>query len=683
MEDAAVESRDPFDKEIAYFNKKLGNKKSKSERLDGLDSILDGLSVAGRGSRKGATAAPSSSDDDDYLDSLQFDPDLGESDYSTDSDLAVDGEEEEEGGEGGGGSDHALDSTSDNDTVGAEDEEDETEKDEESEDVSKPPASSSVPTYVPPHLRRRLANDVESPLARELRGMLNKMARSNFESVLPGFERLLKAQSRGDFFEALIHQMVLNCENLGDAGQSFTVTYAALITVFHSREGMEVGGKLLTALSAAFQRHYDGEEGSQKALVNLLLLVLHLYNFALLHHQLIFDLIRMFLGRFRELDIELLLLTIRTIGIQLRSEASVALSEILAAIECKVRAQTQGCSSARALFMIDTIMDLKNNKRRFVSVNDDVQHFKVALQRLKVKAADAGVIRVSWEDLLQHRGRWWVVGSAASDMTHALLLGKEGGAADAAVAEGFGAVLSDPKSARILELARRQKMNTDVRRAIFCVLLSSEDYVDCFAKLLDLKLKGKQDRDIVYVLLHCCLMEKQYNKYYELLAIKLCTFEHNYKFTFQFHIWDHLKELGDLARNPRKLDKLGRFLAGLISSFTFSMAVLKIVEWHVMSNELRTLLNYFFSYLLTIPPDEATQIEPHITELFKRVVVQKNLENLCQGLMLFLKQYRKLIKSRANFASLGLPPSISKDVLKKNARLAYRVLQESSAALFV
>src|SRR3989338_1807029 len=81
-EDAAVESRDPFDKEIAYFNKKLGNKKSKSERLDGLDSILDGLSVAGRGSRKGATAAPSSSDDDDYLDSLQFDPDLGESDYS-------------------------------------------------------------------------------------------------------------------------------------------------------------------------------------------------------------------------------------------------------------------------------------------------------------------------------------------------------------------------------------------------------------------------------------------------------------------------------------------------------------------------------------------------------------------------------------------------------------------------
>lgn len=39
-------------------------------------------------------------------------------------------------------------------------------------------------------------------------------------------------------------------------------------------------------------------------------------------------------------------------------------------------------------------------------------------------------------------------------------------------------------SAKILELARKQRMNTDIRRNIFCVVMSSEDYLDAFEKLL-------------------------------------------------------------------------------------------------------------------------------------------------------------------------------------------------------
>lgn len=39
-------------------------------------------------------------------------------------------------------------------------------------------------------------------------------------------------------------------------------------------------------------------------------------------------------------------------------------------------------------------------------------------------------------------------------------------------------------SAKILDLARKQRMNTDIRRNIFCVVMSSEDYLDAFEKLL-------------------------------------------------------------------------------------------------------------------------------------------------------------------------------------------------------
>lgn len=39
-------------------------------------------------------------------------------------------------------------------------------------------------------------------------------------------------------------------------------------------------------------------------------------------------------------------------------------------------------------------------------------------------------------------------------------------------------------SATVLELARKQRMNTEVRRNIFCVIMTSEDYLDAFEKLL-------------------------------------------------------------------------------------------------------------------------------------------------------------------------------------------------------
>lgn len=49
----------------------------------------------------------------------------------------------------------------------------------------------------------------------------------------------------------------------------------------------------------------------------------------------------------------------------------------------------------------------------------------------------------------------------------------------------------------LLELAAKQKMNTDLRRSVFCILMASEDYLDAVSKLVTLGLKSKT-KDIVY-----------------------------------------------------------------------------------------------------------------------------------------------------------------------------------------
>jgi hypothetical protein len=141
--------------------------------------------------------------------------------------------------------------------------------------------------------------------------------------------------------------------------------------------------------------------------------------------------------------------------------------------------------------------------------------------------------------------------------------------------------LSSRFDAAVLKLAARQRMNTDVRRAIFCVLVTSEDYQDAFANLMKLQLKNKQDREIVHVLLHCCLQEKQYNEYYGLLADKLCNFDHNYKETFKYALWDKLKQVDELP--SRSLVNLSSFYAKLMSTHAVSLSVLKVVDFESLS----------------------------------------------------------------------------------------------------
>jgi len=58
-----------------------------------------------------------------------------------------------------------------------------------------------------------------------------------------------------------------------------------------------------------------------------------------------------------------------------------------------------------------------------------------------------------------------------------------------------------------------------------------------------------QDRDVMRVLVECCLQEKVFNKYYTVLASKLCEHDKNHKFTLQvlnFSIWHlfHNKHIG-------------------------------------------------------------------------------------------------------------------------------------------
>lgn len=88
---------------------------------------------------------------------------------------------------------------------------------------------------------------------------------------------------------------------------------------------------------------------------------------------------------------------------------------------------------------------------------------------------------LKWAKLLdrEKKGQWWFSGEIDSTVEHV-----------EEVASTIDREITETQ--KMMKLAASQRMNTDVRRAIFCIIISAEDYVDAFEKLLRLDLTGKQ-----------------------------------------------------------------------------------------------------------------------------------------------------------------------------------------------
>jgi nucleolar MIF4G domain-containing protein 1 len=226
----------------------------------------------------------------------------------------------------------------------------------------------------------------------------------------------------------------------------------------------------------------------------------------------------------------------------------------------------QSTFNLRAKFMIQTIYDLKNNKQRSNEDNSNMLQIKKSIRSILNKRGIQGenTLRVSMSELLnaKDKGRWWIVGSAWA------------GNGPSSAKEDFTHNDSSFDS-KILTLAKEHHMSTDIRRAIFCTIMSSEDYVDAFEKLMKLNLKGKQDREIVSILVYCSCQEKKFNEFYAHLSVKFCTLSHSFRFTFQTAFWDKFKEIDSLSL--RSISNLSTLLSKLVATSALSLSLLKVI----------------------------------------------------------------------------------------------------------
>uniref|UniRef100_A0A7I4D9X4 MI domain-containing protein n=1 Tax=Physcomitrium patens TaxID=3218 RepID=A0A7I4D9X4_PHYPA len=511
--------------------------------------------------------------------------------------------------------------------------------------------------YIPPHLRGK-SNDLSEEtirIQRRLRGLLNRLSEANVESIASDVSLLFQAHGRRMVTELVTDEIIGACCGGPRGNDQFAAVFAAYVAGTATMVGMDFGAKFLASLAIAFEY----EKHDSLALRNLALLFANLYSFNLISSELVYDLLGMLCKRFEELDVATILALLQSCGMGLRAADPASMKEFVVAVQqrtAELKATLSGSNNGkpvdlgkRVQFMLDMICDIKNNKRR--AKDDPAHHMRLKKWLQKLGVEDVQLRSVTWEKLLEpeKKGQWWLPGPPGGEDNLAGTRAELAGVIDGGAAEAD----------KMLQLAASQRMNTDARRALFCIIMSAEDCVDAFEKILRLKLPGKQDREVVRVIVECCMQERAYNPYYALIVTRLCNHDKNHKFSFQYCLWDHLKQLDSMEL--RRSTNLARLTAALIGSSSISLSVVKVIDFVDIQKLTPKVLLHFrimFEYLLGEYSNEV------VWKAFSRIASSAELTGLKDGIAIFLHQrFLKQVKSSEN-----------SDILVKRCKLAKKAL---------
>ncbi|XP_029385173.1 nucleolar MIF4G domain-containing protein 1 [Echeneis naucrates] len=682
---ALLEANEQEDREIKKLERCLGLNKRKNKKslpqsfmADGLDYILGVLD-------SGSSAAGLYDEDDDMdmakdnFEKLGNDSELSEEDKSREE-LSNEGSDEDMVS-----FDDEIEDDDDDEMVDEEEEESEEDEDEmddsdENEEeidegAETPHAKTSESDsktvsangkYVLPHLRNigddKCKAELEK-LKRNVKGLTNRLSEPNMASISAQLEELYMSFSRKDMNDTLTEVLLAACVTPTLMPDRLLMEHVLLVSVLHYTVGLEVGAHFLETVVRKFDKLYKNPSESKEC-NNLVAIVAHLYNFQVVHSLLIFDILKLLLGAFTEKDIELVLFVLRNVGFGLRKDDALALKELISEAQRKASSLgSQFQDQTRVRFMLETMLALKNNDMRKIPGYDPEPVEKLRkLQRTLVHRSAGGSdmkLRVSLENLLaaEQVGRWWIVGSSWSG---APMISEPGNTTTKQHTD------EGKFSAKVLELARKQRMNTEVRRNIFCVIMTSEDYLDAFEKLLRMGLKDKQEREIVHVLMDCCLQEKTFNAFYAVLGEKFCSHDRRFQMTFQFSLWDKFRELSNLPSTT--FNNLVQLVTCFLQRKCLPLSILKAIEFGELDKPKVRFLRQVLTKLLkeTEPED--------LVHIFGRISGIPKLGMLREGLKLFISHF--LLK---NVQSQG--PAEQAAMLSERAQVATKAMEAKEAKL--
>ena len=661
---AVLDKLQEDDDEIAELEKRLGIKGKKSLpqsfKDDGLDELLMGIDelVGGEDEGmsdkkkrkaeaddwleakrtkarqgKGKVVEESDEEDEDEDENMNEDMmDMDDFDSEEESGLSLgsDAFDDDDESMGSGGEEDMDDDFGAFDSEGSEEEEKPEAKIRENPYVAPAVAGAAAPAkYIPPSMRKPATSDDEHllRLRRQTQGLVNRLTEANLISILGEIEKIYRDNARQHVTSTLVDLLLTSVCEPTALPDTLIILPAGFIAAVYKIIGTDFGAQVIQRVTELFDEHYAnataaGNVGSaaatsdsSKETTNLITLVCELYNFQVIGSNLMFEYIRKFLENLSELNAELLLKVIRTSGPQLRQDDPSSLKDIVNMLRPAVEKIGEKNISVRTKFMIETINDLKNNKMKTGAaasaiVSEHTIRMKKTLGTLNTRSLKGTEpLRIGLKDIQESdkKGKWWLVGASwvgnekadeeEEDPSKPTRPSKHNLPDD---------VAPDAGTSDLAQLAREQRMNTDIRRAIFITIMSASDYQDAVMRLDKLRLKKVQELEIPKVLIHCAGAEANYNPYYTMISQKLCG-DRKLKMAFQFSLWDLFKRMGegdDEDEGPDEEDddqltmryivNLAKMYAHLIVNGGLTISILKNLNLTYLQPKTKTFIEVLF-----------------------------------------------------------------------------------------
>ena len=503
----------------------------------------------------------------------------------------------------------------------------------------------------------RAAADADSA-RRRVRGLMNRMGEANVFSIVSGVAALASSLPRRAVGDAATEEALKALVDGPRASSQYAAVIATFVAGIAGALGPEAGARFGAALaskldeargiegeahdgSGSIREYSNAREVNARAASNLCAVLARLFVCGLFPSDVVWGFLTDATSRMSELDATLTLGVLRVAGPRTRAEDPIGMKRFVETLRERVanaRSDTHqanadnetnggsiGIMSRRARLMLQMVVDLKNNKRAVGAdaggaggrEGEDQWGFPMALSRLL--KADAGVgdasiaLRTLTYDKLRKdkaslRGQWWLPEAAGTEAWFAAREASRTAERGASAAAESAAAREAGEGAALLRKARAMRMNTESRRAVFCVVMGAEDFADALDGLARLPLAEAQRREIPRVLLECCLNETAYNPYYETLATKLCERSpKTHRLALQLSVWDHVRQVApsvaegrdddangfgegfartenfSLKKEPsgsaRRVAHLARFVAGALVSGALAPTALKVVDF--------------------------------------------------------------------------------------------------------
>ncbi|CAG7728563.1 unnamed protein product [Allacma fusca] len=495
------------------------------------------------------------------------------------------------------------------------------------------PEASVVAKYVPP--ARRGNQSSREKITRSLKGFLNRLAETNMHSIAQQIEELYMSNSRNEMNECLLDLFYLSLMPIAAMPERIILEHCMLIAILHANVGSEIGAFFIQNFVQKFRTMYDEVDSLEetKELQNLSVLISSLYHFKIVGSGLIFDILDFMAKNFNSKDIELILMILRSVGFRLRKDDPVKLKNLVVLLQQQASEKSKDQSDSRVKFMLEVLLAIKNNNMSKIPNYDPTygEHLLKMIKQHFHKGNYVTELFVGMQDLLdaETKGRWWIVGSAWSNDT---LQAKT----DNSEVNTTPVSKEQTKmNAELLAKAKRFGMNTDTRRNIFSVIMTAEDYLDAFEKLMHLGLKNQLEREIIHVIVYCCLHEKKYNPYYALILSRLCATDRRFMLTLQFSLWDRLKDLVRISN--QQLENISQLLTDLIIEKSLAITILKVVEFGDLKKQSLKLLKTILTGVLLQENKE------NIQDIFSKIALSEKLHIFRESLRLFMGHF--LLKS--------------------------------------